>query len=752
MEEKFNVLGKGTPIRDASLKVTGRKVYVDDMKLPGMLYAKVLFSPHAHAKIISIDTTKASQLKGVRAIATHMNTPDKRYNSALRFIEHDIPKTERIFDDRVRFVGDRVAAVAADTAEIAAKAIGLIEVEYEELPAVFDSLEAMAEGAVPIHGDSNIVGTSDVEAGDIEAGFKAADHIFEETFTTPAIHHGAIETHVAIADYRHDNKLTVFTPCQNSFGFRCIFSDLFDLPYNKVRINSPAIGGGFGGKLEVTLEPVAAVLSKMCRKPVKLVYNRRETMISTRVRHASRSRVRIGVTNEGRLTAVDMDMTHNTGAYASSALNVLGASSHKVFKLYQVENMRFQGRTVYTNTPVAGAMRGYGSPQAFFGIERLMNRISMSLGIDPVTLYRSNLVKPDSLDPKFKSPIGNPRPLDCLEKAIADFGLEKALAEAKASSNDRYKIGVGMAAGLHGNSCFGAHRDVTTLMVKMNEDGSAILYTGAHDMGNDNVGAQMAIVAEVAGLSLDKIDAVEADTDACLWHLGDYASRGVFVVGQAAYKVASKLKEELKIEAAKLLQTTPDNIEISNNMACLISEPDKQVSVKEVMKNCQKNSMREICVSETHAAASGPYSYGFHIAMVSVDTQTGKTQVLKYAAVHDVGRALNPMALEGQLAGGIQMGIGYGLYEGMKVDEKGKTLTSTLKRFNMMNASQMPELLLGFIEEGEDGGPFGAKSLGESPVVPAGPAVVNAVSNAIGYEINDLPANEERILAVFNKK
>jgi len=501
----------------------------------------------------------------------------------------------------------------------------------------------------------------------------------------------------------------------------------------------------------MTLEPVAAILSKMCRRPVKLVYNRRETMISTRVRHGSVSRVKIGVTKDGRLTAVEIDMTHNTGAYASSAMNVLAASSHKVFKLYQVGNMRFQGRTVYTNTPIAGAMRGYGSPQAFIGMERLMNRISKTLGIDPVTLYRINLVQPDSLDPKFGSPIGNPRPQDCLQKAVADFGLEEALAEQEASKNSRYRIGVGMAAGLHGNSCFGAHRDVTTLMVKMNEDGSAILYTGAHDMGNDNVGTQMAIVAEVAGLTRDKVDAVEADTDACLWHLGDYASRGVFVVGQAAYKVAVKLKEELRIEAGKLLETTPDNIEIRNNIAHLISDPDKQASVREVMMHCQRNSLREICVSETHAATNGPYSYGFHIAVVRVDTQTGKTEVIKYKAIHDVGRALNPMALEGQLAGGIHMGIGYGLYEEMKVDDQGKTVTNSLKKNHLMRASQMPKLQIGFIEEGEDGGPFGAKSLGESPVVPAAPAVVNAVCNAIGHEINDLPANEERILAALNK-
>lgn len=753
MEKEFTILGKSAPIRDAALKVTGRKKYVGDMKLPGMLHAKVLFSPLAHAKILSIDTSKAEALPGVRAVATYKNTPREKYNSALRFIEHNIPRTERIFDDTVRFVGDKVAAVAADTIEIARKAIKLIEVVYEELPIILEVEEAIKSDAYPIHEGGNIVGETCVSAGDVDMAFTQSDYMIENRYTTQQIHHAAMEPHVAIADYAYDDKLTVYSPCQNTFGFRCIMGQLFHLPYSKIRMVSPAIGGGFGGKLEMTLEPIAAILSKMARRPVRIEYSRSETMISTRVRHASIAYIKTGFMKDGTINAMEFKIHINTGAYASSALNVMGAMSHKVFKVYKIKHMRFKANPVYTNTPIAGAMRGYGSPQAYFGMERQMNSIARFLHMDVVELYRRNLVDPDSLDPCFHKPLGNPRPKDCLEKALSMLDYKGAVEEQENTASDRYRIGIGMAVGVHGNNCFGAHRDVTTLMLKMNEDGSCILYTGSHDMGQDNVGMQIQLISEVLGITPDRIDAVQADTDACLWHLGDYASRGVYVVGAAAVKVAESMKKELQKEAGEVLGVSADDVEIHDNVARSIQNPSNTVAVEEVMLHCQRDSMRELCCSETHAAPRGPSSYGVHIAKVQVDTLTGETKVLEYSAVHDVGRVLNPLSLEGQLAGGIHMGIGYGLCEKMEYDERGKPLTTNLKSYHILQAGEMPILHMGFVAEGdgEPGGPFGAKSLGECPVVPAAPAIVNAICNAIGKDIYDLPANNKAVLEALRK-
>lgn len=750
---EFREIGKRVPIRDAASKVTGRKIYVGDMKLPGMLYAKVLFSPKAHARIKSIDTSRAESLPGVRAVATYKNTPQTRFNSALRFIEHKIPNTERIFDDTVRFVGDRVAAVAADTLEIAQEAVKLIQVEYEELPVMMTVEEAIKEDAYPIHEGGNIVGQAHVEAGDVDKAMEECDYVFEDRFTTQPIHHAAVEPHVAIADWSYDDKLTIYSPSQNTFGFRVILSQIFNLPYNRIRMSAPAIGGAFGGKLEMTVEPVAAVLSKMTRRPVKLEYTRRECIFGTRVHHGSIACIKTGFMKDGRIHAVDMKFYNDTGAYATSALNVSGAMSHKVFKAYKIENMRFHVNPVYTNTIVAGAMRGYGSPQAYFGLERQINKIANFLHMDPAWLQEINMVDPDSLDPCFHKPHGNPRPKDCLRRAKELIHYEDICKEQEESRDGRYRIGVGVALGVHGNNCFGAHRDVTTLMLKMNEDGTCILYSGSHDMGNDNVGMQKQVVSEVLGIPLDKIDTVEADTDACLWHLGDYASRGTYVVGMAAKKAAESMKKELQKEASDLLEIDPEQVELYDDRAWDSTQEGRSVSIAEVMLHCQRDSMRELCCSETHPAPRGPSSYGVHIAKVQVDTETGKTKVLEYSAVQDVGRVINPLALEGQLAGAIHMGLGYGLLENITYDAEGNPQETCFKQYQLLSASDMPKLYMDFVAEGEGepGGPYGAKSLGECPVVPCAPAVVNAICNAIGAEIDSLPANPEAVLRALGR-
>lgn len=755
MAGSYNVIGTPGPISDIALKVTGQKIYTDDMERPGMLHAKLLLSTCAHGKIRRIDTSKAESLPGVHAVATYKNTPQTRYNSAVRFIEHQIPDTERIFDDTVRFVGDRVAAVAAETPEIAKKAVSLIEVEYEPLPVITDVEEAMKPDAYPIHEGGNIVGASHAEAGNVEEAFKECDYVFEDRYTTQAIHHTAIEPHAAIAEFGADKKLTVWSPCQNTFAYRVILSRIFGLSYNKIRMISPAIGGAFGGKLEMTIEPVAAVLSMMTGRPVKLVCSRKECILSTRVRHASVSYVKTGFMKDGTLKAVDFKVYTNTGAYASSALNVSGAMSHKVFKAYKIDHMRFHCNPVYTNTEIAGAMRGYGSPQAYFGWQRQLQKIADFLHMDMAELQLKNMVDPDSLDPVFHKPHGNPRPKDCLNRALEMVDYKGWLKEQEETAGGKVRIGVGLALGVHGNNCVGAHRDVVTPMLKMNEDGSCIYYTGSHDMGTDTLGMQMQILSEVLGISMDKIDCLSADTDVVHWHIGDYASRGVFVSGSGALKVAESMKKELQTEAGKLLGTEPQDIGLKDNRAYSISDPSKSAGLNEVMLYCQSKSMRELMVSETYEAKRGATSYGVHIAKVQVDTETGEVKPLEYVAVHDVGKIINPMSLQGQLAGGIHMGLGYGLLEELSYDSEGQPSAKNLKQYRVFRASQMPKLYLDFIEteEGEPGGPFGAKSLGECPVVPAAPALVNAICNATGGDIHSLPATPARVRqSVMEKK
>lgn len=743
MQEDYSYVGNKYPIRDAALKVTGELKYVGDMKLPNMLYAKVLFSPVAHARIKNIDTSKAEALPGVKAVATYKNTPRIPYNSAMRFYEHDIPCVEYIFDDIVRFVGDRVAAVAAEDLETAQMAINLIEVEYDELPAVFDPEEALKDDAVKIHPNGNKITTIKQVAGDVEAAFQNADHIFEDRYTVPAIHHGAMETHVAIASYDHMGKLTVWSPNQNTFSFRIILSKIFGLPMNKVRVVSPAIGGAFGGKLEATIEPVVAQLARMTGRPVKLELNRKDTMVSTRTRHAAVVYLKTGVKNDGTIVAQDINVISNTGAYATSAINVMAAMSHKVFKVYKLKDMRFTGTAVYTNTPIAGAMRGYGSPQAFFGQQVQLNKIAKELSMDIVELQLKNIVEPDGVDPRFNSPHGNPRPIDCVVKAAEAFkwSSKKAL-----NSSGRYRRGVGMAVGAHGNGCFGAHRDYTALTLKMNEDGTAVLYTGTHDMGNGSISLQVQIIAEVLGITPELIECIAADTDTTPWNLGDYASRGTFVSGNAAKKVSEGVKRALIKEASMLLEEPEENLFLKDNSVFSRVNTLKKATLCEVMIHAQRVSQREIIFSETFAANAGLTSYGAHFAEVEVDIETGRVRVLNYVAAHDVGKAINPLALEGQIEGAIQMGIGYALTEGLEFDAKGRMTNASLKRYHLINSREMPEVKIILIEEGEEFGPYGAKSIGECSVVPVAPAVANAVINALGCEFNDLPIKPNKIL------
>ncbi|MFV0464602.1 MAG: xanthine dehydrogenase family protein molybdopterin-binding subunit [Lachnospiraceae bacterium] len=747
------MLGKSKAIWDANLKVTGRKIYVADMKLPGMLYGKILFSPVAHAKIISINTQKAEEMPGVHGVVTYKNTPQTSYNSAQRFIDHQVIRNEKIFDDTVRFIGDRVAAVAAESEEIASAAIKAIEVEYEMLSIQTTIREAMDPQAYPIHPGGNRVAA--LQAGraeeEMEGIWGKCDHILEGEYETPAIHHGAIEPHTALADWTPENKLTVYSPNQNCFAFRVILSEIFALPYNKIRVIAPAIGGAFGGKLELTVEPVAAILSRLTGRPVRIVLTRRETMMASRVRHGSLSYVKTGFMKDGTIAAMQFRLFTNTGAYASSALNVAGALTHKILVAYKVPFMRIEAVPVYTNTMIAGAMRGYGSPQVYFGMQRQVYEVARFLQKDPTVIQRINMVEPTSLNAVTQKPIGNPRPLDCLERAmeLMDYQTEYRNCHTQKEEQDVI-YGIGSALGVHGNNCFGVHRDNASPMIKMNEDGSCILYTGSHEMGTDTIGMQKQILTEILSIPDEHIDIVATDTDACLWHIGDYSSRGVFVIGAAAKAAAVKMREELCIEAAKLLKVAPEEIELADNMAFSTRDPQISASLKEVMLYCQSVSKRELCVYETYEAPRAATSYGVHMAKVRIEKRTGKVTIDKYVAVHDIGFAINPQMLEGQLHGGIHMGLGYALSEEMQFDESGRPSPLVLKQYGFLKATEMPGVLLSdFITKdgGEPGGPFGAKALGECPVVPVAPAVVNAICDALGADFNTLPVTPDKIKA-----
>ncbi|HZK29223.1 MAG TPA: molybdopterin cofactor-binding domain-containing protein [Clostridia bacterium] len=741
-------IGQSFPIRDAVLKVKGELQYVGDMTVARMLHAKVLFSPKPHARIIDIDTSEAEKLPGVRAVVTHKNTPTVRYNSCGEDIKifHD----QRIFDDKVRFVGDRVAAVAADSERIAEQAIRLIKVTYEDLPFYTDPRQASKPEAIAIHPDGNLLQEVTMQAGDPDKAFAEADYVFTNTYHVPPIHHGAIEPHAALAVPDARGKVTIYTPTQDVFGVRKNLCRIFNLPMSRVRVVSPAMGGGFGGKIDAVLEPVVMALAIAAGRPVRLVLKRSEMIPSTRTRHEMYLTATTGFNEDGTIVGHELDIISNSGAYAAGAMSVVWALGGRIFKNFRTPHIRFHGLPVYTNSPVGGAMRGYGSPQRCFAQQRQLNTIARKLGISMIDLQLKNLVTLTSVDPRDGQPHGEARPIDCVAIGAETFDWnarwEKQETDRK-NNSETVRRGIGMAVAVHGNGLFGIMPDTNGVILKMNEDGTVHMLTGASDMGNGVVSVQAQFVAEILGLSLDEIETIQADTDVTLWDLGDYSSRGTFVCGQAAIKAAKAVREEVLFYASEMLELDAHQLTLKESAVVFREDDDKRVTLAQVAQYAHDHHETDICHARTFASDALALSYAAHFCEVEVNTQTGRCRVTDYLAVHDLGRAINPMGVEGQIEGAIQMGLGYALSETLDVDpETGKSRNITLRKYHMPTATQMPSIRILTVGLPEESGPFGAKSVGECSTVPVAPAIANAISNALDCEFDDLPISPEAIL------
>lgn len=746
---KNGMIGKSIPVRDAAAKVTGQIQYIGDMKLPGMLHAKMLFSPHAHARIIRIDASKAEALDGVEAVVCYLDSPSVSYNGNGE--DKDIKPTELVFDRVMRYVGDRVLAVAAETEAIARKAVSLIEVEYEILPHYLDPLEAMKEDAYPIHAGGNVIMESNTSGGDVEAALKNADRIYKRRYETLAVNHCSIEPHGSAAHFDSTGKLTVWTPTQDAFGQRINLHRIFNLPMSKVRVISPVMGGGFGGKIDLVTEPVVALLSMKTGRPVRLLYNRAEEFIAARTRHASKVELSMGVMEDGSIIAADETMILNAGAQTSATMSVCWAAGGKFYKFLKTPNLRFRGIPVYTNTPVASAMRGFGSPQQFFPVSSMINEIANDLGLDPLDVFLKNLADPFAASCEDGESFGNFRVKDCVLKGRELFHWEEAVEEMKNSRKEgkRYVTGAGMACGSHGTSMFPFQPDITGITIKMNEDGTIVFTTGTSDMGNGSVTTQCLLIAEVLGMPLEHITYIKTDTDAAMSDLGAYASRGTYTSGHAAVKTAEMMRERIAEVVGAMVKVSPDSLEFHDNCVWYGEGPGQHVTMEEIACYARETNQEDLSCSYMFHSTAGPISSGAHFAKVRVDTKTGEIQILNYVAVHDAGRVLNPMGITGQVEGAVSMGIGFALYEEMKLDEAGKCLTRSFKKYHIPSAPDMPPIKIALLDSIEETGPYGAKSVGECAIVPVAPAIANAVSNAVGRQFYKLPIRPEDVLRAF---
>ena len=748
----FEYIGKSYPVHDAEEKARGRLQYVADMKLPNMLYGKMLFSSHAHARILRIDASAAEALPGVHCVATCFNSPDVVYNSAKRFIGHDMHPDEQIFPHTVRYYGDRVAAVAADTEAIASKAISLIRVEYEDLPLILDVEKAVESGAYPIHEDGNLVGTFHAATGDTDKALAEADYVVSGRYTVPIVHHFAMEPHGCIAYWERDN-LRVLDSTQNVFAARLILSEVFQMPMNRIRVEQTPVGGAFGSKYEIVLEPVAAQLSKMCGgRPVMLVLNRANTISSTKTRHAVVMYIKGGVKKDGTVTALKFLDYINAGAYAGSTMNIAACIGSKSMMLYHVPNMDFTGYGIYTNTPVAAGMRGYGSPQAVFSIELLFDKIARTIGMDPAELRLKNLAVPGDIQPCNGASLGNVRVKECLSAVtkLADWEHHKDV-----EIDGDIRRAHGFCVGVHGNGVYPKLTDITTIGLRLMGDGSVTMYTASQDMGQGLIRVEMLIAAEVLRMPQEDIAVVNANTDYTDLDLGTAASRGTWVGGRATQLACEKFRDEIIAEASGMLAVPPYACELVDSVVYVALDHSRFVTLCDVAVHIQQVSCKgELSVTIPYYSVAGPGTYAADYAEVAVNVKTGEAKVEKFYAVHDAGRVINPMQLEGQIEGGIQMGLGYALCEEMKFDpQTGRITNCNARKYKIFKASEMPKIVVRYIEDGiQEHGPFGAKSCSEITVVPVAPAIINAINRAIGAEVCDLPATPERILAAIEKR
>ena len=778
IETKFTSIGKKSKKVDAIKLVQGKPAFTDDVKIEGMLIAKVLHSPLAHAEILDIDTHDAKQIPGVHAVLTWKDLPRVVYSTAGQSDPIPGPLDMFSLDKKVRFVGDRVAFVAAETEEIADKAIKAIKVKYKELTPLFDSSKSMSEGAPILHDEPEYVNFADsdpkmnlaakirIDIGDVEKGFREADFIFENSFEVPKVQQSHIEPHIAISYWDEDDRMVIRSSTQVPFHARRILSPILNIPVKKIRVIKPRIGGGFGGKQEVMIEDVAAHLTIATGRPVKYEYSRELEFTAARSRHPMKIKVKTGVKKDGTITANEMYALSDTGAYGCHALTVTGNTGHKSMALYvgdgeyrKAPNIRFYADIVYTNHPPAGAYRGYGVPQGYWPVERQMEIIANKLGMDPIEFRLKNALRAGELHPFSTawSEGREPRPEIIhtvgLEKCARlgmtaiDWKNKKGSEKWKNSKGKTYlKRGIGVAFAMQGTAI--PYLDMGAASIKMNDDGSFILLVGATDLGtgSDTVLAQMA--AETLGVTTDDIVVFSSDTDFTPFDKGAYASSTTYISGGAVSKAAEIVAQRIKNRVVLMCKNEGNYKEsdITLRDGYAITPDGKKLSFKEIALSATHHfNQEQIMGVASFWSPVAPPPFAAQFAEVTVDTQTGKVTVEKLVMAVDAGKIINPLTASGQIEGGMSQALGYAVCEEMRYDENGNAREKDFENYHIFRADEMPELKTIFVESFEPTHPYGVKAVAEIPLDGVAPAVGNAIYDACGANLFEIPATPERV-------
>ena len=789
--EKLTRVGKPDVKVDGLKLVQGKPAFAADFERRDMLVGKVLHSPVAHARIKSINTSKARELPGVVAVLTWQDLPRVVFSTAGQSEPIPGPLDTFSLDNKVRYVGDRVAFVAAETEQIAEKALELIDVEYEILTPLLDPGESMKDGAPILHDEPEYVNFAEsdpmrnlaaeirIDIGDVESGFQQADRIFESEYEVPKVQQAHIEPHVVVTYWDEDDRLVVRTSTQVPFHVRRILAPVLGLPVKRIRVIKPRIGGGFGGKQEILNEDVAAHLTIATGRPVIHEYTREEEFTDARSRHPMRIRMKTGVKLDGTITANAMYALSDTGAYGCHALTVTGNTGHKSMALYvgdgiyrQAPNIRFYADIVYTNHPPAGAYRGYGVPQGFWAVERHMERIARELKLDPLEFRVKNALREGELHPFSTawSEGREPRP-----ETIETCGLEECVRQGKAVIGWDQKFGnqtwhqvvdqdgkpiahlrkgIGVALVMQGTAI--PYLDMGGASIKMNDDGSFNLLVGATDLGtgSDTVLAQMA--AEVLGVPLDDILVYSSDTDFTPFDKGAYASSTTYISGAAVVRACEQVAERIRERAARMLNEQlktelihPKDIRLANKQA--IGPDGRSVTIAEVAINAlHQEDQEQIMGVASYMSPVAPPPFAAQFAELTVDIETGMIVVDRLVMAVDSGVIVNPITASGQIEGGMTQALGYAVSEEMCYDDEGRPRERDLWEYHIFRANEMPELETIFVETFEPSHPFGVKAVAEIPMDGVAPAVGNALLDACGADLDSIPLTPERIWRKLN--